>query len=76
MRSSIAQKLVQLRGNRTQEEIAKAVGVSRTAIMMYENGQRVPKDEIKVRLAQFYQVSVVDLFFSSELHISVQHQSL
>lgn len=76
MRSSIAQKLVQLRGNRTQDEIAKAIGVSRTAIMMYENGQRVPRDEIKVRLAQFYQVSVVDLFFSSQSHISVHHQSL
>lgn len=76
MRSSIAQKLVQLRGNRTQDEIAKAIGVSRTAIMMYENGQRVPKDEIKVKLAQYYQVSLVDLFFSSESHISVQHHLL
>ena len=71
MREHIAQKLVILRGNRTQDEIAKAIGISRTAIMMYEAGKRVPRDEIKIKLAKFYNVSVFDLFFSPESHISV-----
>ena len=36
-------KLVKLRGTRTQEEIANAIGISISAIGMYETGQRVPK---------------------------------
>lgn len=64
MKEQIGQKLVQLRGERTREEVASAVGVSRSAIQMYENGQRIPQDEIKVRLAHYYNTSVDELFFS------------
>ena len=56
-------KLVKLRGTRTQEEIANAIGISISAIGMYETGQRVPRDEIKVKLANFYNVSIESLFF-------------
>ena len=54
-------KLVKLRGTRTQEEIANAIGISISAIGMYETGQRVPRDEIKVKLANFYNVSVTKM---------------
>lgn len=59
-----ADKLIAARGKRTREEVANAVGVSISAISMYENGERVPRDEIKVKLADFYQTTVQDLFFS------------
>lgn len=61
---STANKLIAARGKRTREEVANAVGVSISAISMYENGERVPRDEIKVKLADFYQTTVQDLFFS------------
>lgn len=60
----IAKKLVELRGDRSQNEVATAVGVSVSAIAMYESGQRIPRDEIKIRLADYYKVSVADIFYS------------
>lgn len=65
MRGEIAEKLIALRGGRTRQQVADAVGVSHSAILMYEYGYRVPKDEIKIRIANYYQVSVQDLFFFS-----------
>ena len=68
MKENIGQKLVKLRGDKSREEVANAVGVSYNAIQMYENGQRVPRDDIKFRLAQYYNTSVDELFFSPTLH--------
>ncbi len=60
----IARKLVELRGDKTRVEVAKAVGISISALTMYEIGERVPRDSIKVRLAQYYGVSVEELFYT------------
>ncbi|OQP00886.1 transcriptional regulator [Geobacillus sp. 44C] len=60
----IAEILVTLRGNRSREEVAKALGISVSALQMYENAQRVPKDEIKLKIANYYGVSVESIFFS------------
>lgn len=68
MREQIGQKLVKLRGGRTREEVANAIGVSLSAIQMYENGQRIPQDVIKLRLADYYNTSVDELFFSLKNH--------
>lgn len=69
MSKRIAQKLVELRGTRTREEVAAAVGVTYNAIQAYELGVRVPKDSIKLKLAKYYNTTVDALFFSSELHV-------
>lgn len=62
----IAKKLVELRGERTQAQIAQAIGVSTSAYGMYEIGQRMPSDEVKVRIAKFYKKTVQSIFFSPE----------
>lgn len=59
----IAQKLVKLRGNKTIKEVADANGISVSALSMYEAAKRIPRDEIKVRLANYYGVNVETLFF-------------
>lgn len=59
----IGERLVILRGSRTQEEVAKAVNTSISAIGMYERGERVPRDEIKIRIAKYYKKSVQSIFF-------------
>ena len=61
--TDIGKRLVQLRGSRTQDEVARSVGLSLSAIGMYERGERIPRDEIKLRLAKFYQKSVQEIFF-------------
>lgn len=63
-KSVISERLVKLRGTKSQEEVARATGVSPSALSMYENGERVPRDEIKIRLAEYYGTSVEEIFFA------------
>ena len=59
----IAKRLIELRGNKGQAEVAIAVGISVSALSMYECGERIPRDEIKLKLAKYYKKSVEELFF-------------
>lgn len=59
----IGASLAELRGNTPRAVVAEAVGVSNSAMQMYENGERVPRDETKVALAAFFHTSVGALFF-------------
>ena len=59
----IGERLAKLRGNRTPAEVAKKLKISPTALSAYENGDRIPRDAVKIRIAKFYDVSVQDLFF-------------
>lgn len=52
-----------LRGQQTQEEVAKAIGITKSSWAMYERGERVPRDEVKVKIAQYFGVPVQDIFF-------------
>lgn len=61
--STIATKLRELRGSRTQEEVANGIGVSRSAYQMYENAERIPRDDIKKQIASYFNVTVGQLFF-------------
>lgn len=61
---AIGQRLISLRGSRTQEEVAKAIGASVSAIGMYERGERIPRDEIKLAIAKYYDTTVQALFFA------------
>lgn len=56
--------LAELRGDKTQEEVSKAVGISASTLSMYERGERIPRDEIKLRLAKYYKKSVQSIFFN------------
>lgn len=63
MELDIAERLKQARGDTPRETVAQAVGITVSAISMYENGQRIPRDEIKVRLADYYHTTVQALFY-------------
>jgi len=57
-------KLKKLRGSKSQETVAKDLGISLSALAMYETEQRMPRDEIKVKLANYYNRTVQFIFFS------------
>jgi transcriptional regulator with XRE-family HTH domain len=59
----MAETLKRLRGNRTQLEVAKSIGITVSALSMYERGERVPRDEVKKNIAKFYGKSVHYIFF-------------
>lgn len=63
MKKKVQKKLIALRSGKTQAEVAKAIGVTPAAIAMYELGIRVPRDDIKIRLAAYYGKTVGELFF-------------
>lgn len=59
----IAKRLIFLRGKTPREEVARAIGVSVSAMSMYENGERIPRDTIKIRIAEYYNKTVQEIFF-------------
>lgn len=63
---AIMKRLRELRGTRSRREVGEAIGVTGQAIAMYENGLRIPEDNIKIRMANYYNVSVQDLFYSED----------
>lgn len=59
-------KLRELRGDRSQAEVAKALMVSDSALSAYETGERVPRDDVKRRIAKFYGKTVGEIFFDEK----------
>lgn len=55
--------LRRLRGNRSRAEVAKAVGITERALKSYELGERIPRDDTKELLANYYHRSVTYIFF-------------
>lgn len=62
-REAVAKKLVELRGDKKREEVANACGISTSALAMYEQGERIPRDDIKIKLAKYYNRSIESIFF-------------
>lgn len=60
---STAERLVLARGEESRQSVCDAIGISRSALQMYETGKRIPRDSIKIRLARHYQTTVQDLFY-------------
>ena len=54
-------------------EVAQALGVSRQAYWKYEAGEIVPSDEMKVKIAQYFHVSVnmMKVKIAQYFHVSV-----
>lgn len=60
---SYGKRLIELRGEKSQAEVAKAVGIATSTLGMYEIEQRVPRDSIKSLLAKYYNKTVQEIFF-------------
>lgn len=56
-------KVRQLREGRdlTMEQLAKEMGVTKSRVNMWENGGTVPRQDVLLRLSQFFGVSTDDL---------------
>jgi len=63
----VAQKLKSLRKEtgKTIAQVAEETGIGRTALANYESGIRIPRDEAKVVIAEYYKRTVDDIFFSA-----------
>ena len=63
-REVVGQRLKQLRGERSLEEVADALGVTSMAVSLWENGKRSPSDDMKVKIAAYYNTTVMSIFFN------------
>lgn len=63
MPNTAGDTLRKLRGNKPRKVVADAVGISERALQSYECGDRVPRDEVKQRLADYYHRTVGHIFF-------------
>lgn len=63
---SIGTKLKALRAEKkkSQQQAADDLSITKSALAMYERGDRIPRDEVKVRIAAYYGETVQSLFFS------------
>ena len=60
---AIGERLMELRGERTQAETAKELNISVSALSMYERGERIPRDNIKIRIAARFQKPISEIFY-------------
>lgn len=60
----IGEKLKKLRGDKTVRQVAGDVGISPSALTMYEMGERSPRPAVMVKLADYYGTTVGALFFA------------
>lgn len=61
----IGKRLKQLRqeAGMTTMDLAQVMGTSPSAITNYETGIRIPRDEIKVKIAEYFGRSVEAIFY-------------
>ena len=62
--SVMGQQLRSLRGSLTVQEMADILHITKSSLVKYERGERVPRDEVKIRIAQYFGVSLESLFFN------------
>ncbi len=55
--------LIKLRGKRSRADVARDLGITERALQSYELGDRIPRDKIKTRIAEYYKRSVQHIFF-------------
>lgn len=65
----IGKRLKKLRGDRNREKVAEDLGISSSALGMYESNNRIPRDAIKKKIADYYGVTVQQIFFDQECHL-------
>lgn len=60
---TLGEKLKKLRGKKSQKKVAKDLGITQSALGNYENDYRVPRDEVKIKISNYYGISVEEIFF-------------
>ena len=65
---SIGAKIRALRGAESQQELADKLKISKSALAMYVRGERIPRDEVKIRIAQHFNMSLEAIFFAPDEH--------
>lgn len=68
--AQIGSRIKSLREERKEsnETVSVNIGISQSALAMYETGKRIPRDEIKIRIADYFNVPVESIFYPQKQH--------
>ena len=47
---------------------AKDLEISVTALSCYEHGTRIPRDKVKIRIADYYERPIAAIFYAENVH--------
>lgn len=62
-KNKIAEKLIELRGDIPREKVCNDLNISFSSLQSYELGLKIPRDETKIKIADYYGVTVQEIFF-------------
>lgn len=57
-----------LRGSKSLQSVANDLQISKSALAMYEQNRRIPRDEVKIKISQYYHVPVEEIFYAQKEH--------
>lgn len=63
---AVGKRIRSLRGSDSQQVLADKLKISKSALAMYERGERIPRDEVKVRIAKHFNASIESIFFCDD----------
>ena len=62
--TAVGARIRDLRGSMAQKKVAEDLGVLQSTYSMYESGQRIPSDEVKIKIANYFKKTVQEIFFA------------
>lgn len=69
MTRKYSEKLIKLRGDKTQQQTADAIGISREAYSNYETCRRFPRPEALLKISKYYCLTVDEIFFNDDCDV-------
>lgn len=58
-----------------QSEFAKILGIANSTLSQYETGQRIPSDEIKLKIANYFKVTIDYLLGNSSESATIESEN-
>lgn len=76
--TTLSERIKQLRKEKdlTQEEFGKIFGIVKSTVSLYENNKSTPDDEIKKKIAEYFDVSLDYLMGNSDIRNPYNNQAL
>ncbi|MGI6315396.1 MAG: helix-turn-helix transcriptional regulator [Christensenellales bacterium] len=69
----IGRRLRALRGDISPEKAAEDLHIGINSLIQYEKGGRIPRDEVKIRIARYYRTTAAKIFYP-EMSLNVTSQ--
>ncbi|WP_193065304.1 helix-turn-helix transcriptional regulator [Oceanobacillus oncorhynchi] len=66
----VRHKLIDCRGNRSRQDVSNDLNITPQMLGAIERGDRTPSLKLAKRIADYYKLSVDEIFFNKNRHIA------